>query len=152
MTDSSALAQRLVRRGSWRLRAKSRASRANRKAKNYKTETSVDLTFPGRLRALAERLYQQAVTHPAFVLMSPAEIQRSLENRLWSIAAPQPLWWGCGPADRREATEAQREALEKARKRKLEIQQEADSHVPEGATSREGQGLSRSQRDQPTPA
>lgn len=113
-----------------RERAKSGSghSRTRRQKNKVKRLASlVDLTFPDRLQALAEKFYWQALAHPAFEGMSNLEIRRSIENRLWSLASTMPLWWGCGRANKSEATDAQLKALEKARQRKSEIQAEAEA-------------------------
>lgn len=112
----------------------------NRRQQRTKQKSQLypwSLTFPDRLKVLAERFYKQALSHPAFVLMSPSEIRQSIENRLWSLAATQPIWWGSGRAEKREATPEQIKALEKARQRKIEIQLEADRpYVPDGLDHR----------------
>lgn len=93
-------------------------------SKGTKFAPSIDPTFPDRLKPLATKLYQQALAHPAFVLMSSSEIRQSIENRLWSLASRFPLWFGCGPATKREATEAQLAALAKARGAKEQLNEE----------------------------
>ncbi|OQW34809.1 MAG: hypothetical protein A4E19_18005 [Nitrospira sp. SG-bin1] len=131
MTETPLLLDRLRRRGSWRLGAQERARRQTKQAKQTARRDPWSLTFPDRLKALGEKFVRQALTHPAFVFMSPSEIRQSIENRLWSIAASQPIWWGSGPALKREATPEQLMALEKARQRKIEIQREVDAlYVP----------------------
>lgn len=89
-------------------RSKFRAKGSTKKA----IDLTIDPTFPDRLKPLAEKFYQEALTHPAFTLMSPTEIRRSIESRVWSIASTQPSWWG---GMKRTATEAQLAALAKAR-------------------------------------
>lgn len=108
-----------------RERAKSGSHHSrSRRQKSQQIDSSQDQTFPVRLRPLVEKFYQQALTHPAFVLMTPSEIRQSIENRLWSIASRFPMWFGFGQATKREATEAQRAALEKARQAKLALTEE----------------------------
>lgn len=93
-------------------------------SRTLRKPSAIDPTFPDCLTPLASKFYQQALSHPAFVLMSPAEIRQSIENRLWSIASRFPIWFGSGPATKREATEAQLAALEKARQAKTALTEE----------------------------
>ena len=98
-------------------------SRTKRKGSN--SDPASDPTFPERLRPLAEKFYQQARVHPTFVLLSPTELRQSIENRLWSVVANFPMWWGCGEATKREATAAQLAALAKARQAKVVLTEES---------------------------
>lgn len=118
----STLTDRLNRKGKWR--ASHRAKMKKRRKAKRLADTSIDLTFPERLKPLAEKFYNQALTHPAFVLMSPSEVRQSIEHRLWSIASCFPMWFGSGHATKREATEAQLAALEKARQAKVLLTEE----------------------------
>ena len=118
----STLTGRLNRKGKWRASHRVKIKQ-RRKAKSL-ADTSIDLTFPERLKPLAEKFYQQALTHPAFVLMSPTEIRQSIEHRLWSIASCFPQWWGYGEVKKREATAAQLAALAKARQAKVMLTEE----------------------------
>lgn len=109
--SQTTLTERLARKGRWRMAQ----AKKKRRQKPPQLKTSIDLTFPERLKPLAAKFYQQALSHPAFVFMSPSEIRQSIENRLWSIAASYPQWFGCGSVAKREATPAQLAALETAR-------------------------------------
>lgn len=96
----------------------------SRRQKSRQLDSSVDPTFPHRLKPLAEKFYQQAISHPAFVFMTASEIRQSIENRLWAIASHYPQWFGCRSVMKREATEAQLAALEKARYAKAALTEE----------------------------
>jgi|SRR6185437_628623 len=101
-----------------------RSRRYKAKSKSLDTATTVDLTFPVRLKPLAEKFFHQALSHPAFVYMTASEIRQSIEHRVWSIAAKCPIWFGSGPATKREATEAQLAALAKAREAREQLNEE----------------------------
>ena len=76
------------------------------------------LTFPDRLKPLAERLYREALIHPFWAGQLPDEVRQSVEHRLWSyLEARKAPWWygGCPVPKVREATPAQLEALKFAR-------------------------------------
>ncbi|MDK2742112.1 MAG: hypothetical protein NDI90_04300 [Nitrospira sp. BO4] len=83
-------------------------------------------TFPERLKPLAEKFYQQALSHPAYLLMSPSEVRQSVENRLFSFVKKSPWWFGQLASDRpkRAMTEAQLQALKKARLAKAALTEE----------------------------
>jgi formylglycine-generating enzyme required for sulfatase activity len=87
-------------------------SATNTTCRQYKP---ADLTFPARLHGLAFKFVQQAKAHPAFLHLSLVELQRTIENRLWSLASKYPDGWGSAPRERRKPTEAQLAALAKAR-------------------------------------
>lgn len=106
-----------------RAKSGSHYSRSRRRTAKQ-VDSSIDLTFPERLKPLAEKFFQQAISHPAFVFMTASEIRQSIENRLWAIASKYPQWFGCGSATKREATEAQLAALEKARQAKVALTEE----------------------------
>lgn len=134
--SETTLTERLARKGQWRItraknrRAQARACRHRPRVKHSDT-ASIDLTFPSRLQALAEKFYQQALTHPAFVYMTASEIRQSIENRLWSIAAKYPSWWGSGPLAKRAATPAQLAALEVARAARTSEAQDRERRLAE---------------------
>lgn len=93
-------------------------------SKVTKFVTSIDPTFPDRLKSLAEKLYLQALAHPAFVYMTACEIRQSIENRLFSIASRYPSWWGFASPTKRAATPAQLAALAKAREARERLNDE----------------------------
>jgi hypothetical protein len=59
--------------------------------------------------------------------MTPSEIRRSIENRIWSLASRYPEWWGHGPLAKRAATPAQLVALTKAREAREHLTAEDDA-------------------------
>lgn len=100
--------------------ARARRQRLNGKLSRFaRKRDGWSLTFPDRLKALAEKFYQQALVHPAFVGLTQIELRSSIENKLWSIANHYPLWFGSGRAVKAEATPAQLDALAKARAAKV---------------------------------
>lgn len=99
--------------------------------------SSIDPTFPDYLTPLASKFYQQALTHPAYLLLSPVAIRQSVENRLFAIVCKSPWWFGRLKMDRkREATEAQLAALEKARQAKIERNREDEAYAQQLAEAR----------------
>lgn len=123
-----------------RERAKPEAHLARRRRQKAKAKrnslSSVDSTFPDRLKPLAEKFYQQALSHPAFVFMTAGEIRQSIENRIWSLASNWPMWFGSGPVVKREATEAQLAALDKARQARIELDRENEAYAQQLADAR----------------
>jgi hypothetical protein len=105
-----------------RERAKTGSGHARKRrqlaAKQRPTTDPWSLTFPDRLKRLAEKFYQQALVHPAFMNMSQIEIRQSIENRLWSIVHDYPCWWGHGPIEKTKATPEQIERMRLAREAK----------------------------------
>lgn len=109
------LQARLVRRGQHRL-ASTKTQPKRRSSK--KPETVWSLTFPDRLKSLAERLYREALIHPFWAGQSPDAVRQSVAHRLWSyLEANTAPWWygGCPVPKSHEATPAQLEALKSAR-------------------------------------
>ena len=129
MTETT-LTERLARRGKWRL---ARAKNRHHKQKIKHQDTAIDLTFPVRLKPLAEKFYHQALNHPAFVYMTTSAIRQSIENRLWSIASQYPQWFGFGPLAKREATPAQLAALTAARATRTSEAQDRERRLNEMA-------------------
>lgn len=106
------LQARLTRKGQWRL------SHAKKRRPKRLAGVAWSLTFPDRLKPLAERLYREALIHPFWAGQSPDAVRQSVEHRLWSyLEARNAPWWygGCSVPKVREATPAQLEALKKAR-------------------------------------
>lgn len=109
------LQARLIRKGRHRL-ASTKTQSKRRSTKKPKSAWS--LTFPDRLKPLAERLYREALIHPFWAGQLPDEVRQSVEHRLWSyLEARKAPWWygGCPVPKVREATPAQLEALKFAR-------------------------------------
>lgn len=80
-------------------------------------------------QAILDRLIAEAMIHPAFQGMGPDELRAYVNTRLDEFLRSYPRWSGNLPSDRpkKPASEAQREALAKARRRKAQIQSEAES-------------------------
>lgn len=77
-----------------------------------------------------QRLINEAMGHPLYIGMTREEVGLWVRER---ITVVMPWWYGHLPGDKpkRPATEAQLRAIEKARQRKRQIQQETDApYVP----------------------
>lgn len=104
------LQTRLTRKGQWRL------SHAKKRRPKRLAGVAWSLTFPDRLKPLAERLLKEASVHLAWVGQTPEETKQSVENRLGTVLKDYPWWYGGCPVPKlKEATPAQLEALKSAR-------------------------------------
>ncbi|CUS37538.1 hypothetical protein [Candidatus Nitrospira nitrificans] len=121
MTDS-ALLSRLASRGSWRLRTKT----AKKKRTGSKTKEDGAAHKAHASPETHTRLIGEAEAHPAFEGMEASEASAFVSGKLVSFIIPYPWWFG-GDRTKKPASEAQREALAKARQRKRDIQAEAES-------------------------
>lgn len=121
MTDS-ALLSRLASRGSWRLRTKKKKPTGTRIKDCAHLEACVS-------QETIDRLMDEAGANPAFQGMEPDELKAYVKARLDEFLRPYPWWAGNLLCDRKKkpASEAQREALAKARQRKRDIQAEAEA-------------------------
>lgn len=134
VTQSQKLASRLARRGTWR---RSQAKKNSLKTTAAPVPEGGPLsrhisTFPKRFEPLAERLYQDALQHPAWKGWEPQDVRRSIENRLWSYLQRQPWWFGMD-RPKRPATGAQLASLAKARQARRE---QNEPYKPESVQER----------------
>jgi hypothetical protein len=97
-------------------------------------------TFPTDLMPLRDRLIREAQSHPAFDGMNAQDIARSVEHRLFGYIHTQPWWFRRLAIDKpkRQATEAQRHALEVARQAKVEKQRESEEQLNERLNTHAG--------------
>ncbi|MBX3325743.1 MAG: hypothetical protein U0223_11690 [Nitrospira sp.] len=81
-----------------------------------------------------DRLYNQALSHPAYEGMPPDDVRRYIDSKIDSYIASYPWCFGHLKKDRpkKPLSEAQLNAIEKMRQRKQDIQNEVDApYVPD---------------------
>ncbi len=81
-----------------------------------------------------DRLYSQALTHPAYEGMAPEDVRRYINQKLDQYIEDYPVWFGHLKADhKRELTDAQREHLRRMLERKKEIRAEIEKPYVKGS-------------------
>ena len=83
-----------------------------------------------------DRLYIDALIHPAYEGIEPDEIRTYINQKLDEYIAHHPVWFGHLAIDRpkKPLSDAQKQHLDRMRQRKVELQAEADApYVPEVA-------------------
>lgn len=93
--------------------------------------------YPRLMTTVKDRLIREALDSPKYDHLDLEQISNQVEQDAMSQGLTNrldyPWWWRALPKDapKKPTTEAQREALAKARQRKAEIQAEADApYVP----------------------